>query len=94
MPERVRQHLNRLPAAHLSTNRRQAQEWERDALAQMRSGEVGVAITAYGQHRRVTTGPSADVVRGRLVEDWTAGSPEEVLDTACGLYLNDPSAWT
>jgi hypothetical protein len=24
----------------------------------------------------------------------TAGSPEEALDTACGLYLNDPSAWT
>lgn len=24
----------------------------------------------------------------------TAGSPEDALDTACGLYLNDPSAWT
>ena len=23
----------------------------------------------------------------------TAGSPEEALDCACGLYLNDPSAW-
>jgi hypothetical protein len=22
-----------------------------------------------------------------------AGSPEEALDCACGLYLNDPSAW-
>ena len=22
------------------------------------------------------------------------GSPEEILDCACGLYLNDPSAWT
>jgi hypothetical protein len=22
------------------------------------------------------------------------GSPEEALDTACGLYLNDPTAWT
>jgi hypothetical protein len=21
------------------------------------------------------------------------GTPEEALDTACGLYLNDPSAW-
>ena len=24
----------------------------------------------------------------------TAGSPEDALDTACGLYLKDPSAWT
>ncbi len=24
----------------------------------------------------------------------TAGSPQDALDTACGLYLNDPSAWT
>jgi len=23
----------------------------------------------------------------------TGGSPEEALDCACGLYLNDPSAW-
>ena len=23
----------------------------------------------------------------------TAGSPEEALDCACGLYLNDPTAW-
>ncbi|HSC88932.1 MAG TPA: hypothetical protein VLC09_16735 [Polyangiaceae bacterium] len=23
----------------------------------------------------------------------TAGSPEEALDCACGLYLNDPAAW-
>jgi hypothetical protein len=24
----------------------------------------------------------------------TAGSPEDALDTACGLYLSDPTAWT
>ncbi|HEY3406658.1 MAG TPA: hypothetical protein VGK53_00640 [Propionicimonas sp.] len=24
----------------------------------------------------------------------TAGSPEDALDCACGLYLNDPTAWT
>jgi hypothetical protein len=23
-----------------------------------------------------------------------AGTPEDALDTACGLYLNDPTAWT
>ncbi|MFC7754144.1 hypothetical protein [Tsukamurella soli] len=24
----------------------------------------------------------------------TTGTPEDALDTACGLYLNDPTAWT
>jgi len=24
----------------------------------------------------------------------TDGSPQDALDTACGLYLNDPGAWT
>jgi hypothetical protein len=24
----------------------------------------------------------------------TAGTPEDALDCACGLYLNDPTAWT
>ena len=24
----------------------------------------------------------------------TTGTPEEALDTACGLHLNDPTAWT
>ena len=28
-----------------------------------------------------------------LPSGWTAGSPEEALDCACGLYLGDPTAW-
>ncbi|HZU73715.1 MAG TPA: hypothetical protein VE990_13175 [Acidimicrobiales bacterium] len=28
-----------------------------------------------------------------LPTGFTAGSPEEALDCACGLYLNDPTAW-
>jgi hypothetical protein len=28
-----------------------------------------------------------------LPSGYTAGSPEEALDCACGLYLNDPTAW-
>jgi len=28
-----------------------------------------------------------------LPSGMTAGSPEEALDCACGLYLNDPTAW-
>lgn len=29
-----------------------------------------------------------------LPSGYSAGSPEEALDCACGLYLNDPTAWT
>jgi hypothetical protein len=29
-----------------------------------------------------------------LPSGYTAGSPEEALDCACGLYLGDPTAWT
>ena len=29
-----------------------------------------------------------------LPNGFTAGSPEDALDTACGLYLGDPTAWT
>jgi hypothetical protein len=28
-----------------------------------------------------------------LPTGYTAGSPEEALDCACGLYLNDPGTW-
>ncbi len=29
-----------------------------------------------------------------LPSGMTAGTPEEALDCACGLYLNEPAAWT
>lgn len=29
-----------------------------------------------------------------LPTGWMGGSPEDALDTACGLYLADPTAWT
>jgi hypothetical protein len=28
-----------------------------------------------------------------LPSGWGVGTPEEALDCACGLYLNDPTAW-
>jgi hypothetical protein len=28
-----------------------------------------------------------------LPNGYTAGSPQQALDCACGLYLNDPTAW-
>ncbi|MBY0286523.1 MAG: hypothetical protein K2X52_05170 [Mycobacteriaceae bacterium] len=29
-----------------------------------------------------------------LASGFTAGTPEDALDTACGLYLDDPTTWT
>lgn len=29
-----------------------------------------------------------------LPNGFTAGAPEDALDTACGLYLGEPTAWT
>jgi hypothetical protein len=29
-----------------------------------------------------------------LTSGYPVGTPEEALDCACGLYLNDPTAWT
>jgi hypothetical protein len=29
-----------------------------------------------------------------LPSGYSAGAPEDALDTACGLYLGDPTAWT
>lgn len=35
-----------------------------------------------------------DYQRAALPGGWHAGTPEDTLDTACSLYLNDPTAWT
>lgn len=34
-----------------------------------------------------------DFEQAVLPNGWPSGTPEEALDTACGLYLNDPTAW-
>ncbi len=34
-----------------------------------------------------------DYQPSRLPSGATAGSPQDALDTACGLYLGDPTAW-
>jgi len=34
-----------------------------------------------------------DYEQAFLPSGWPSGTPEEALDTACGLYLGDPTAW-
>lgn len=60
----------RLGAVELVENRRQREEWERQALVLLRDGRSQEALTAYVEHGRVVLGPSGDSVRERLVADW------------------------
>jgi Ti-type conjugative transfer relaxase TraA len=59
-----------LPAIELRENRRQHEAWEREALAQLRSGSVAAAVSAYEQAGRVTLAPNAEVARDALVDAW------------------------
>ena len=57
-------------AAELTENRRQAEAWEREALAQLRSGQPARAVEAYQEHGRVVLADSAPEVRRAMVADW------------------------
>jgi len=61
---------SRLGAIELVENRRQQERWERDALEQLRSGDVEVAFAAYERNGRVVTAPTAPEVRTAMVADW------------------------
>ncbi len=56
----------------LRANRRQAEAWERAALASLRAGQVTEALDAYLAHDRVVSAPTADQARETLVADWWA----------------------
>jgi conjugative relaxase-like TrwC/TraI family protein len=59
----------------LTTNRRQVgdyQQWERDALVDLRDGNVAPAVHAYVENGRVTIAATLDEARHRLVADWWA----------------------
>jgi len=64
--------LARHDAVELTANRRQANPWEREALAQLRHGSVAQAVTVYRDNGRITLAATADDARARLVDDWWA----------------------
>jgi conjugative relaxase-like TrwC/TraI family protein len=64
--------LTRVPVIELTENRRQAAEWERAALALVRTGAAAEAVGAYERRERIVVGEDADAMRGRLVADWWA----------------------
>jgi conjugative relaxase-like TrwC/TraI family protein len=73
----------RLGAVELVENRRQREEWERQALVLLRDGYSHEALAAYVEHDQVVLAPSSDCVRSRLVADWWAaeqgGSSDNIM---------------
>ena len=62
----------RVPGVALTENRRQRDEWERQALRHLRDGDLDIALGSYRDHGRVTIGDNAEDTRARLVADWWA----------------------
>jgi ATP-dependent exoDNAse (exonuclease V) alpha subunit len=66
----------RLSAIVLGDNRRQHALWERNALAELRNGDVDAALAEYASRGRVVMVTEADGARRQLVGDWwESGGP-------------------
>jgi hypothetical protein len=63
---------HRLEPVELVENRRQRDDWERHALAELRHGIVDNAFSTYQASGRVIEAPTAIDVRRRMVADWWA----------------------
>ena len=57
-------------AVELTSNRRQSAGWERAALDELRSGDVGIALRTYDETGHMHVAPSAATARSALVTDW------------------------
>lgn len=57
-------------ALRLHTNQRQAEPWERDALAALRDGDPTRALDAYADHDRVRLAPDRNLLLDRLTADY------------------------
>jgi conjugative relaxase-like TrwC/TraI family protein len=59
-----------LGAIELREVHRQNQQWDREALAQLRDGDVRAFTDAYRDHGRLVARPAAHELRLTLVDDW------------------------
>ncbi|MDP9167256.1 MAG: AAA family ATPase, partial [Actinomycetota bacterium] len=57
-------------ALQLITNQRQAEPWEREALAALRDGDPSRALDAYADHDRVRIAPDPNLLLDRLSADY------------------------
>ena len=75
----------RLGAYRLLENRRQVEEWERDALRSLCDGQVRSAMTAYAAHGRLHMGDHEELLE-LIVDDWWDARPT-------GEAVMQASAW-
>jgi Ti-type conjugative transfer relaxase TraA len=67
----------RFDAITLTENRRQHEGWEREALDELRHGEVARAVLAYSEQGRIHLLDSAPAARVAMVADWAASRQQE-----------------
>ena len=72
----------RLPACELREVRRQRHAWDRQALDQLRSGEVERWARAYRDHGQITVGHNAQATRAALVNDWARADGDRLMIAA------------
>jgi len=68
----------------LTENRRQRQEWEREALELVRDGQVDQAVTAYRKHERMVPATSKTELTLNLVRDWWEAHQDAETDPEVG----------
>lgn len=62
--------VRRLPVCELTVNYRQVEPAEKARVAELRSGDVGLALRMYDDAGRVVRGATSDELRERLTQDW------------------------
>jgi hypothetical protein len=60
----------RLGAVELTELHRQANDWDREALTDLRQGHIDAWADAYRDHGRLVARPTAAATRSALVDDW------------------------
>jgi conjugative relaxase-like TrwC/TraI family protein len=60
----------RLGASELTTNRRQRETWEREAVDQLRTGDLDAALGAYRAHGRLVAAETPGQLKQTLLADW------------------------
>ena len=59
-----------MPRHELRDVHRHTEAWDRDALAELRSGDVDQFAETYADHDRLVTAPTAGAVRAKMIDDW------------------------
>jgi len=60
----------RLGASELTSNRRQQQTWEREAVEHLRTGDLDPALAAYRAHGRLVAAETPGQLKHTLLADW------------------------